>query len=178
MLVIQCSGWIPLLLNVVLGYSACRWDLQADPTREYPVRRALVQSASADARIKGEVSSLCRCSLGPFGLTWHITCNCALGCFTSLQEGGSNGSEIAVFILMRFLSEPTNNSKSRARENTQETINVYRADGERNGGKKKKERAKSSNKDLGSKFTHSICKTSLPRSFASRLFNVVKTEII
>lgn len=87
MLVIQCSEWIRLLLNVVLGYSARGWALWADPRHEYQKWCALVRSTRAEFRIK-EVLSLCRCSLGFFGFTLHVIFNCALGCFVSLQDGG------------------------------------------------------------------------------------------
>lgn len=54
----------------------------------------------------------------------------------------------------------------------QEVINFYGKDGERT--EKNQQNLtgfeKEPSKDFGSKFTYSVCKTLLPRSFASRLF--------
>lgn len=179
MLVIRCSEWIPLLLNVVAGYGACSWALWDDPMHKYQKRCALVQSTWAEFRIEGEALSLCRCSLGLLGLTLHVTCNCALGCFVSSQEGvywfwdcSLQITEVSSRIYLPTNSRFQYNWKSRGRENVQEVINFYGKDGERT--EKNQQNLtgfeKEPSKDFGSKFTYSVCKTLLPRSFASRLF--------
>lgn len=80
MLVIACSEPCPIEHGVWLQ---CTWMGFVSWPRGWCT---LVQSTRAEFRIKGKVLSLLRCSLGLFGLTWHLTSNCALGCFISLQE--------------------------------------------------------------------------------------------